>query len=146
MRGLTEAWRALVKRFEGWSAKPYICPAGYPTQGWGRRVPDMKRPPITRETGERWLDEDLQAHLKQALRESPSLVVATEPRIAAIADFCYNIGAGKYRASTLRRRVRDGDWPGAAYQNGKWVNGGGRKLPGLVLRRAITSAWLEDGA
>jgi lysozyme len=146
MRGLTAAWRALVKRFEGWSAKPYICPAGYPTQGWGRRVPSLDRPPITKDEGERWLDADLRTHLLQALRESPELVTEAEARIAAIGDFCYNVGAGRYRASTLRRRVRAGDWEGAAKESGRWVRGGGRKLPGLVLRRAITSVWLEDPA
>lgn len=146
MRGLTEAWRALVKRFEGWSAKPYICPAGYPTQGWGRRVPSLQRPAITKATGEQWLQEDLTSHLGQAVRESPSLVEEPEPRLAAIGDFCYNVGAGRYRASTLRRKVRAGDWTAAARENGKWVYGGGRKLPGLVLRRAITSAWLENPA
>ena len=62
---------------------------------------------------------------------------ATEPetRLAAIVDFTFNLGAGRLQASTLRRRVNQRDWPGAAQELRRWVYGGGRVLPGLTLRR-----------
>jgi len=64
-------------------------------------------------------------------------VLATEPegRLAAIVDFTFNLGAGRLQTSTLRRRVNQRDWPGAAQELRRWIYGGGRMLPGLVLRR-----------
>ena len=53
----------------------------------------------------------------------------------AMADFVYNLGLGRYRASTLRRKVDSGEWESVPEQLRKWVWGGGKKLPGLVLRR-----------
>ena len=63
-------------------------------------------------------------------------------RLSAIADFCYNLGTTRYKSSTLRRKVRDSDWLDAADELQKWVWGGGRKLPGLVLRRQAEAALL----
>ena len=73
--------------------------------------------------------------LRATLRYCP--VLATEPkgRLAAIVDFTFNLGAGRLQASTLRRRVNQRDWSGAAQELRRWVYGGGKVLPGLVLRR-----------
>jgi lysozyme len=57
----------------------------------------------------------------------------------AIMDFVYNLGVGRLQASTLRRKINVQDWRGAAKELRKWVYGGGRKLPGLVLRREAES-------
>jgi lysozyme len=60
--------------------------------------------------------------------------------LAAVSDFTFNLGAGKLRASTLRRRLLAEDWEGAPHELRKWVFGGGKKLPGLVRRRAAEAA------
>jgi lysozyme len=57
-------------------------------------------------------------------------------RLGAITSFVFNLGAGRLAASTLRRKLNAGDWAAARRELVKWVWGGGRKLPGLVLRRA----------
>jgi len=64
-------------------------------------------------------------------------VLATEPvrRLAAIVDFTFNLGAGPLQASTLRRRVNQRDWAGTAQELRRWIYGGGKVLPGLILRR-----------
>jgi lysozyme len=64
-------------------------------------------------------------------------VLATEPdgRLAAIVDFTFNLGAGRLQTSTLRRRVNQSDWAEAGRELVRWVYGGGRMLPGLVVRR-----------
>jgi len=38
----------------------------------------------------------------------------------------FNLGAGRLQTSTLRRRVNQTDWAGAALELRKWVHGGGR--------------------
>lgn len=69
-------------------------------------------------------------------------VLATEPaeRLAAIVDFTFNLGAGRLQTSTLRRRINQRDWSGAARELRRWVYGGGKILPGLVTRREAESA------
>jgi len=62
--------------------------------------------------------------------------------LSAIADFAYNLGTGRLKASTLRRKLNAGDIEGAKQELMKWTRGGGRVLPGLVARRAAEAALL----
>jgi lysozyme len=131
----------LCKEFEGFRSKPYICPAGYPTIGYGTVYkPDgskvtMQDQPISKELAEEWLITELRNnYMAGVLRASPRLI-ANPQALGAITDFAYNLGVPRYRASTLKRRVDAQDWEGAATELHKWVYGGGRKLPGLVRRR-----------
>jgi GH24 family phage-related lysozyme (muramidase) len=43
MRHVTDAGLALIKRFESFSPTVYVCPAGYPTVGYGHVVLDEER-------------------------------------------------------------------------------------------------------
>lgn len=140
----------LCKRFEGFSSKPYICPAGYPTIGYGTVYkPDgtkvtMDDPPISQETALAWLLSELKGnYMVGTLKASPHLIA--HPKIlAAITDFTYNLGVPRYRASTLRRRINEKDWDGAINELNKWVYGGGRVLRGLVLRREAEAKLMRD--
>jgi len=132
----------LIKPFEGLAKKlangligPYICPAGFATQGYGLLVKDMSVEPVTPGEAEDRLEKALPYYVNEAFRLSPGLVNATPEQQAAIVDFVFNLGAVKYKTSTLRKRVNEGDWEAACVELRKWVNGGGRKLPGLVARR-----------
>ncbi len=72
-------------------------------------------------------------------------MLATEPegRLAAIVDFTFNLGAGRLQTSTLRRRVNQRDWSAAASELRRWVDGGGKVLPGLAARREAEVALLR---
>lgn len=144
---IPEALPDLIRRFEGLRLTPYRCPAGVPTVGYGHTGPDvrMDSPPVPRALAELWLEEDAGRACRAALALSPSLA-GHDDRLAAVADFIFNLGAGRYKASTLRRRVAAEDWLGAADQLGRWVWGGGRKLPGLVARRAVEAELLAGSA
>ncbi|MDX8205161.1 lysozyme, partial [Acinetobacter pittii] len=48
-----------------------------------------------------------------------------------------NIGVGAFKKSTLLKKLNSGDYKGAANQFDVWVNAGGKRLAGLVRRRAI---------
>ena len=82
-----------------------------------------------------YLAQDLQVALKATLRCCPVLASEPESRLAAIVDFTFNLGGGRLQTSTLRRRINQRDWAAAASELGRWIYGGGRVLPGLVLRR-----------
>lgn len=143
MIAVPQAAIELAKRFEGFHrvpkhdpnrAYPYICPAGYPTIGYGHLC-DPKHPPITEAEAEAYLAQDLKVALAATLRYCPVLATEPEGRLAAIVDFTFNLGAGRLQTSTLRRRVNQRDWDAAAHELRRWVYGGGKVLSGLVTRR-----------
>lgn len=130
----------LIKRFEGCRLTPYYCPSGVLTCGWGSTGRDViPGQAWTQEYADQRLTQDALRFAREALILCPLL---TGTAHAAIADFAYNLGTGRLRASTLRRKINAGDIPGAVTELKKWVRGGGRILPGLVARRAAEAALL----
>lgn len=126
----------LARKSEGLALKVYRCPAGYPTIGYGHVVPSMDTPPITADIAEAMLKLDMQKALNQALALCPSLILESDNKQAAIADFVFNLGAGRLKSSTLRKKINERDWLAASMELTRWVHGGGKRLPGLVARRA----------
>jgi lysozyme len=137
------AARRLAKTFEGKALRVYRCPAGFPTIGYGRllsrdtkaALPDLT---ITDEQADAMLEEDLLRFMASVLRLCP--VPHSEGQLAALIDFAFNLGSGNLQASTLRQKLLRGDYDGAADELLRWVMGGGRKLQGLVRRRAAERA------
>jgi len=140
----------LCRMFEGFSATPYLCPAGYWTIGYGTVYkPDGSRvtehdAPITEQLAREWLLQELERnYMAGTLKASPNLIAF--PRIlGALTDFSYNLGVPRYRGSTLRKRIQEQDWEGAQDELSRWTRGGGRILQGLVRRRAAESAYLPQ--
>ena len=135
-----EVAAALCRRFEGYYAKPYLCPAGVPTIGYGAthyldgRPVRLTDPAISKEAAERMLLVMVRrTYLPHVLQLCPG--VDSPGRLAALIDFTFNLGAGALKASTLRKRVNAGRWEAVPTELRKWVRGGGRVLRGLVLRR-----------
>lgn len=130
----------LAKHFEGLRLTPYYCPAGVATQGWGTvHKPDgsvvkITDPPITEATATEWLTQTMQGICLAVLKESPAL--ASSPNaLAATLDFVYNLGIGRYRSSTLKKKINEQDYQAAADELLKWNKAGGVVLAGLVRRR-----------
>lgn len=130
----------LIKQFEGFSAKPYLCPAGIPTIGYGStRYADgtpvkLSDAPITEVAAEALVMATLNTEYVAAVNRYVQVPV-NQNQFDALVDFCYNAGAKNLQSSTLLRLLNSGDYDGAANEFGKWVMGGGKKLPGLVRRR-----------
>jgi lysozyme len=140
---LPDASAPLARRFEGLRLKSYLCPAGVWTVGYGATGRDVgPGMVVTPEWAEARLYRDLMAFMPEVLKACPVLLTEPPDRLASILDFTFNLGGPRLRASTLRRRVNARDWPGAQAELAKWVRGGGRVLPGLVLRRAADAALL----
>lgn len=131
---------SLCRRFEGFYARPYLCPAGVPTIGYGatryldgRRV-QLTDAPISEATAERLLLAQLKTvYLPSVLALCPRV---DDPfRVAALLDFTFNLGASNLQASTLRKRVNEDAWEYVPDEFRKWNKAAGRVLKGLVLRR-----------
>src|SRR5258708_35954131 len=80
-----------VKGEEGLVLAPYLCPAGYPTIGYGHRIPSMAHPPITEAEAEQLLIVDLNIAERGALALCPNLATQSR-RLAALTDLVFNVG------------------------------------------------------
>lgn len=133
---LLEAFIQLVEKFEGCKLKAYTCPAGVWTIGFGATGRDIKKGvEWTQKQADDRMFTDVDVYATAAAKLSPGLT-SDANKHSAIADFCYNLGTTRYKASTLKRKVDAEEWDEAEEELAKWVWGGGKKLPGLVRRRA----------
>ena len=126
---------ALIARFEGFSATPYLCPAGKWTIGYGTLC-RQDHPPVTEEEAQALLIDYLERVTPGVLAKVPALEY-DEARLAAVLSWVYNLGPANFAASTFRRRLAAQDWPGAAFQCRRWVRAGAKRLAGLVARREV---------
>ncbi|HET7866465.1 MAG TPA: lysozyme [Burkholderiaceae bacterium] len=138
----------LCRRVEGFRARPYLCPAGVPTIGYGAtasldgRAVRLDDPPLSREAADRLLQGQI---LRVYLPGTQALCPGLEGRaLAAVTDFAFNLGLARLKGSTLRRRLLASDMAGAAAELRKWIRAGGRVLPGLVLRREAEAALVQQ--
>lgn len=140
----SEASLSIIKRFESFRAKPYRCPAGIPTIGYGstfypggRRV-TMNDPPVTERYAVELLQNlvrDFEAGVSRLVR-----VPLTQNEFDALVSFVYNVGLGAFEESTLLRLLNDGNKAAAAEQFKRWDKSGGKVLNGLVDRRKAERA------
>ena len=132
---------SLCKQFEGFRSKPYLCPAGVATIGYGStyyadgRKVTLQDTPISQEEANALLMHELEhTYLQGVLRNCP-ILLTDERRCNSIVDFCYNLGIGRLQTSTLKRKINAQDWEGAKEELMKWSKAGGKVLPGLLKRR-----------
>lgn len=67
-------------------------------------------------------------------------VLIDQNQFDALVSLAYNIGSGAFAKSTLLKKLNAGDYKGAADQFDVWVNAGGKRMQGLVNRRAREEA------
>ncbi len=130
----------LIKRYEGFRAKPYLCPAGHWTIGWGHRGGVNNRTPeITEGEAEDLLRRDLRTTEQEVTRQIS--VPVNDNQFSALVSFVFNVGAANFRTSTLRARVNAKQFFDAAGEFGRWVyatdpvTGKKVQLGGLTKRR-----------
>jgi lysozyme len=143
-RMLSPAGIALIQQFEGCARKradgrfeayPDPGTGGDPwTIGWGTTGRDIVPGLVWTQVQ---CDERFARELQRYVREV-SLAIGTasttQGQFDALVSFHYNTGA--IRKATLTKLHKAGDHTGAAAEFGKWVNAGGRRMAGLVRRRA----------
>jgi len=134
----------LIKKYEGFRSKPYLCPAGIPTIGYGTtRYPGgaevtLKDPPISPAQA---LDY-LISYLKTFSLQLPWLISVplTDNQFSALLDFVYNLGYGAFSRSNLRAMINANPQnPKIALEFKKWdkttIDGKKVSLDGLAKRR-----------
>lgn len=135
----------LIKRFEGFRSKPYLCPAGVPTIGYGStyyqngvkvKLTDLA---ISEEAAEQLLKVNL-VHYERGV-DSMTKDHINQTQFDALVSFAYNVGLVNYKNSTLLKRVNaDPNDPDIEKQFMRWVRAGGKVIKGLIVRRNAEAA------
>jgi lysozyme len=141
-----------IAQFEGFDPKLVNDDAGHCTIGFGHLIhlgpcngsePAEFKRGITEERG-----LELLAQETTAAAEGVSRIVTvplTQTQFDALSSFTFNVGQTSFATSTLLRLLNRGDYASVPGQLGRFVFAGGRKLSGLVARRAAEGRLFSTG-
>lgn len=131
----SEAGIELIKKYESFMPRPYVCPAGKLTIGYGHVIGEEEDfTEITKDQAHDLLvEEDLPSRERTVYQYVRTPL--TQSQFDALVSLVYNIGATAFKSSTLLRKLNNGDIEGAADEFMKWVHAGGKRMQGLVNRR-----------
>lgn len=124
---------SLIKRFEGYSSKAYLCPAGVWTIGYGSTKGVTKGMTIGIAEAEKLLQKDLEISCRAIAKLIT--VPLNDNQMAVLIDFTYNLGSGRLQSSTLRQKLNRGEYEEVPKELLRWNKAGGKVLKGLSIRR-----------
>ena len=130
----------LITGFEGYRAKPYKCPAGVCTIGFGTTNPEI----IDRfkDTGISYNDAYV-ISAKDAYRDyhtmskDPDFGKLNANQKAAFISMANNLGVGRVMSSTAWKRMKAGQHTEVPAAMAMWNKVNGKVSKGLVNRRAV---------
>ena len=134
----------LVKFFEGFEGKAYLCPANVWTIGYGRTKNVQEGDRITKVQAERDLLEELEEFAEQVLNSVK--VELTQNELDALTSWTYNLGVGNLNSSTLLKKLNTGDKDSVPSEMLRWNKAAGKVLAGLTRRREAEAKLWEKAA
>ena len=142
---MTEAGKALIRKFEGCSLVAYLCPSKVWTIGYGNTfyadgTPVKEGDKIDQSTANQLFDITLQKFEQQVrgLLGDTLLVILPKEAIDALVSLAYNIGTGAFAKSTLLKKLKENKLNFDEIEKWWtcWNKSNGKVLNGLVRRRA----------
>ena len=133
----------LICNFEGLRLKAYDDGVGVWTIGFGTtKYPNgirvKKGDTCTLDQAKAYMRNDLKS-FEQTVNNTVK-VPLNQNQFDALVSLAYNIGTNAFSKSTLVKKLNANDIRGAADQFDVWVNAGGKRMQGLVNRRAKEKA------
>lgn len=99
----------IIKSFEGFRGKPYKCPAGIPTIGYGATFyPNGKKVTMSDRVITEYEATDMLKHMLESFEkyvDSYCVDTVTQNQFDALVSFAYNVGTGALKKSTLLKKV-----------------------------------------
>ena len=129
----------LIKHYEGYKTKPYRCPAGLWTVGYGHVINDGRVLPAN--CNRVFLKDEINALLIADLKRFERGVTMycpvqlTQNQFDALVSFSFNLGLGTLQRSKVRQRINRNNIVGAGEVLLKYNTARGKVLKGLDLRR-----------
>ena len=127
----------LIKYFEGFKAKPYLCPAKIPTIGYGAtfykdgKKVTLQDKPITEEGAEELLKLILKSFESIVMRKIK--IPLKQCQFDALVSHTYNTGGSDTLFKLVNQNAPDEQI--RKWFTTKYITGGGKRLQGLVNRR-----------
>lgn len=123
-----------IKEFEGCSLTAYKCPAGVPSIGYGHVKGVKMGMKITQAQADALLKSDLKVYENYV---NKLMVCTSQGEFDSLVSFSFNLGCAALERSTLLRMIRQhANTNDIQKQFMRWVYASGKKLNGLVKRRA----------
>ncbi|NGP43187.1 lysozyme [Acinetobacter sp. GC2] len=132
----------LICNFEGLRLKAYddgvgVWTIGYGTTKYPNGIRVKKGDTCTLDQAKAYMQNDLKS-FEQTVNNTVK-VPLNQNQFDALVSLAYNIGSTAFKNSTLVKRLNEGNYKAAANQFNVWVNAGGKRMQGLVNRRAAES-------
>lgn len=125
----------LIKKYEGFKPYAYLCPANILTIGYGHTRGVRLGQTCTETEAEQFLMEDLEL-AEAEVNKVANEVDLTQGQFDSLVSFTFNLGAGNFKTSTLRKKVLNNPAdPTIMGEFGKWVYVRGKVSQGLQKRR-----------
>jgi len=135
----------LIKQWEGCRLTAYKDVAGVWTIGYGSTGAHVRAGmTISQAEADALLVADL-ARFERAVEQLVK-VPLSDGQFAALVSFAFNVGEGALQKSTLLKKLNAGNYDAAPGELAKWVNAGGKKVQGLVNRRAAEAGLWAKGS
>lgn len=125
-------WIERTKRYEGLSLKPYKCPAGYITIGYGH---NLEANGITQEMAEELLKTDLAYARMEVGAKLPWSAKLNDARQYVLVDMAFNMGISRLLTfKKMLAALKEGFWERAAHEalDSKWAKQVGRRAKELA--------------
>ena len=119
-----------LKRHEGLRLKPYRCPAGALTIGWGHNLDAHPlhgydgRSSITEEQAETLLAEDVERMAEELDRAFPWWADMDKPRQAVLLNMAFNLGLPRlrtFRSALAAMQAQDWNEAGRQMLKSRWA-------------------------
>lgn len=115
------------------------------TIGYGHTGADVKPGmTITKEEAENLFDRDIAIAIRDV--ERSVTVSLSDNQFGALVSFAYNVGGPNFSGSTLVKKLNAGNYDAVPAELMKWVNSKGKRMQGLVNRRASEAGLWSRGA
>lgn len=142
IRRVNDATLALIKQWEGLRLSAYQDVAGVWTIGYGHTGGVRIAERITAMEAEHLLRADLDRF--EAAVDRHVTVPLNDNQFGALVSFAFNVGERAFESSTLLRMLNAGDYAAVPAELAKWNRAGGRRVAGLVNRRAAEAGlWVR---
>lgn len=126
----------ILKDFEGLKLRAYQDIGGVWTIGYGHTGPEViKGLIITEQKASEYLIEDIK-WAEEAVIKNLAGYELNQNQFDALVSLVYNIGTNGFAKSTVVKRIKAGDYIGAADAITWWNKVDGKVIQGLVNRRA----------
>lgn len=155
--------KALIKEAEGFRASEYMCPAGYPSIGYGRNLhfdplTDADKAKMTKNKLGEWVVstnladdwlEDVVKRIYEKIKNADFFVGIGDERQAVVIDMIYNLGQKSFNEfKNFKQALREKDFEKASFEieHGSAGNGKSKYWNQTGLRAKRNAQIIKTGS